>query len=586
MRPDFHRDPDDLTMGVTFAKINQAPRVYVERIDVNGNTLTQDKVVRREFRIAEGDAFNSLQVKRSTNRIKSLGYFQEKFEVEQKPGSAPDRIILEANVEEKPTGELQLSAGFSSIESFIFQASVQQRNFRGRGQTIGLSVSNYSTLFEVGRSGLHRAVSVRQERLRPRRRHLFRRDYNSFNFEQQRPQHDLPAGDHRRAASRWVVPINRVFVGLVGAHTALQLRRRDARQVQFYYTDTDGNGTLPIPTTRCSPAATCARRSSSALTSMLGRLFAGLRQPQQPLPPDARQAGQRVVFSSGFRRPRRQQARRAYIKTAFEATKYWGFGSGFIFSIRAESGFIKGWGQNGNTGDNQVLLTDRFFLGEPEMRGFGITAASAPASGAFALLSSPMLTAIRLCHDRPGKTDNYIDDALGGSTYYKGRLELEIAARQRRPRAGPAPVYLHGRRRGLRRQGAGLERRLQDPAKHAEQLHHLQTADDRRQRASQLYYNRNPASYRSERVTPSRQHDRVPGIGARRRESYPLPPRTNPALLRAILRRHAETARFGGASASTGTRRSGRCASISPRCLVKANGGNTKLITFNVGTQF
>ena len=140
VRPDYVRDKDNLTMSLTF-RIAEAPRVYVERIDVNGNTLTQDKVVRREFRLAEGDAFNSLQVKRSSNRIKSLGYFQEKFEVEQKPGSAPDRVVLEANVEEKPTGELQLSAGFSSLESFIISGSIQQRNFRGRGQTVGLSVS-------------------------------------------------------------------------------------------------------------------------------------------------------------------------------------------------------------------------------------------------------------------------------------------------------------------------------------------------------------------------------------------------------------------------------------------------------------
>src|SRR6188472_2861683 len=120
VNPDYERNREALTMDVKFV-IEEAPRVYVERIDVNGNTLTQDKIVRREFRINEGDAFNSLQVKRSSNRIKSLGYFQEKFEVEQKPGSAPDRILLEANVEEKPTGQLQLSAGFSSIESFIFQ---------------------------------------------------------------------------------------------------------------------------------------------------------------------------------------------------------------------------------------------------------------------------------------------------------------------------------------------------------------------------------------------------------------------------------------------------------------------------------
>src|SRR3546814_14668039 len=96
-------------MSVNFV-LRQAPRVYVERVDVNGNTLTQDKVVRREFRINEGDAFNSLQVKRTTARINSLGYFQENFEVNQVQGSQGDRIALEANVAEQPTGELQLSA--------------------------------------------------------------------------------------------------------------------------------------------------------------------------------------------------------------------------------------------------------------------------------------------------------------------------------------------------------------------------------------------------------------------------------------------------------------------------------------------
>src|SRR3546814_11420043 len=70
---------------------------------------SSDLVIRREFRLHEGDAFNSFQVKRSADRIKSLGYFQEKLEVEQKPGSAPDRIVLETNVEEKSTGELQRS---------------------------------------------------------------------------------------------------------------------------------------------------------------------------------------------------------------------------------------------------------------------------------------------------------------------------------------------------------------------------------------------------------------------------------------------------------------------------------------------
>jgi outer membrane protein insertion porin family len=137
-------------MAVTFV-LAEAPRVYIERVEINGNTLTQDKVIRREFRVAEGDAFNSLQVRRSTNRINSLGYFQENFEIEQKPGSTPDRIILEANVQEQPTGELSLSAGFSSLESFVLQGSVRQNNFRGRGQTVGTSLnwSRYSRSAQI-----------------------------------------------------------------------------------------------------------------------------------------------------------------------------------------------------------------------------------------------------------------------------------------------------------------------------------------------------------------------------------------------------------------------------------------------------
>ena len=131
VQPQFSRNRDSKTMDVTFL-ISEAPRVYVERVDINGNTLTQDKVIRREMRINEGDAFNSLQVARSTNRINSLGFFQENFEIEQKEGSAPDRIVLEANVE-PADGRIAASAGFSSIESFLLSASIRERNFRGRG---------------------------------------------------------------------------------------------------------------------------------------------------------------------------------------------------------------------------------------------------------------------------------------------------------------------------------------------------------------------------------------------------------------------------------------------------------------------
>src|SRR3954454_11544008 len=127
VQPDFQHDKDTKTMGVTF-RVAETPRVYVERIDINGNTLTRDRVVRREFRISEGDPFNSVQVKRSRDRIQSLGFFQDNLEIEQTQGSAADRVILGVNLEEKSTGELQVSAGYSSLERFLVNLAITQRN--------------------------------------------------------------------------------------------------------------------------------------------------------------------------------------------------------------------------------------------------------------------------------------------------------------------------------------------------------------------------------------------------------------------------------------------------------------------------
>ena len=140
VKPEFNRDREKLTMGINFHIAEAKPVLCRKDRHHRQPHQTQDKVIRREIRLSEGDAFNSFQVKRSQDRIQSLGFFQDKFEVEQKPGSAPDRTILEANVEEKATGELSLSAGYSSLERFIIQAGITQRNFRGKGQELRANV--------------------------------------------------------------------------------------------------------------------------------------------------------------------------------------------------------------------------------------------------------------------------------------------------------------------------------------------------------------------------------------------------------------------------------------------------------------
>ncbi|UTW54048.1 outer membrane protein assembly factor BamA [Kordiimonas sp. SCSIO 12610] len=139
IRPRINRNREGRTIDITF-RVLDAPRVYVERIRIHGNVTTLDKVIRREFRLQEGDAFNSALVNRSENRLNRLSFFRE-IEIEQLPGSTPDRLVLDVGVEEQATGELNLGAGFSSVQNFIFNASVRQRNLFGKGQSLGLSLN-------------------------------------------------------------------------------------------------------------------------------------------------------------------------------------------------------------------------------------------------------------------------------------------------------------------------------------------------------------------------------------------------------------------------------------------------------------
>lgn len=139
VKPKVRRDREKRTIDLTF-EMNEGPRVYVERINLRGNNRTLDRVIRREFRLAEGDAYNRILVDRSKTRIKGLGFFK-KVEINQEPGSAPDRTVLNVEVEEQSTGELSLGAGYSSTDKFIGDFSITERNLLGKGQFLRLQVS-------------------------------------------------------------------------------------------------------------------------------------------------------------------------------------------------------------------------------------------------------------------------------------------------------------------------------------------------------------------------------------------------------------------------------------------------------------
>jgi len=131
VKPRIARDRAKKIVDLVF-DITEGPRVYVERIDISGNTRTKDKVIRREFRLAEGDAFNAATVRRSRQRLQDLGYFNS-VTVQPSPGSAPDRAVLNTVVDEKATGELTLGGGFSTDAGALLNVGLRERNLIGTG---------------------------------------------------------------------------------------------------------------------------------------------------------------------------------------------------------------------------------------------------------------------------------------------------------------------------------------------------------------------------------------------------------------------------------------------------------------------
>ncbi len=139
VHPRGDRDPATRTVTIAFV-LDQGPRVYIERIDVRGNTRTRDYVIRREFEIGEGDAYNRVLIDRAERRLNNLGYFK-KVRITNEPGSTPDRVIVVVDVEDQPTGSLSLSGGYSTTDGFIADISVTETNFMGRGQYVKLAVT-------------------------------------------------------------------------------------------------------------------------------------------------------------------------------------------------------------------------------------------------------------------------------------------------------------------------------------------------------------------------------------------------------------------------------------------------------------
>jgi len=377
VNPRLKRHPETKTIDLTF-EVNEGPRVYVERINIKGNTRTLDKVIRREIRIAEGDAFNRVLVDRSRARVRSLGYFGE-VDIEEKPGSAPDRTELDVNIEERSTGSFSVGIGISSTENFIVDLSVEERNLMGRGQFLR---------FRVQASSRTRSVDVRFTQPYFLDRNLAagfslfnqRQNFRESGFIQNRVGFGLNAGfqvsEYGRGGLNYLLTRDNVTIDPdnlfnlrqitipVGADPASFLIPGAPTPTVVPSMNLAGDVVGQIVTafscdfTNTALLPPCDSRGNF-LTSLVGASlsFNKLNDPIRPTRGWRASASVGVAGLGGDVYYYQGEIQSAYYKPIF---------AGFVGSLRLRAGYIEGYG-----GDS-VRLQDRFFEGASSFRGFEI----------------------------------------------------------------------------------------------------------------------------------------------------------------------------------------------------------------------
>jgi len=325
VRPKYVPNRETKTVDVVF-NVKEGPRVYVDRIDIIGNTRTLDYVVRREMNVSEGDAYNRVLVDRSKNQIRGLGFFKD-VTVEEIPSAQPDRTSLQVRVEEQPTGELSFSAGYSSVDQLVLDLGISERNFRGRGQSVRARVS---------------AGSLRQQ--------------IDFSFTEPRfLGRDLRAGvdlySYRYNFSRQTAYDTRSIGG--GVRLGFPLTQNASMSLRY----TLRNDEVIVDDSLCAVYVTLCQQRGSNLTSLLGY---GLRIDRRNDP---------IRPTRGFYADLSQDLAGVggdvnYLRTEADGGWYHGFNKDFVLSATATAGYIEGWG-----GD-PIRINDRFYKGGNTFRGF------------------------------------------------------------------------------------------------------------------------------------------------------------------------------------------------------------------------
>ncbi|PIW25973.1 MAG: outer membrane protein assembly factor BamA [Rhodospirillales bacterium CG15_BIG_FIL_POST_REV_8_21_14_020_66_15] len=350
VRPRLDRDRDKRTIDVVF-EINEGPRVFVERINIVGNMRTKDDVIRREFRLVEGDAFNSAKLRRSRQRIQNLDFF-ETVEMEPVPGSAPDKAVINVTVTEKSTGSISIGAGFSTDQGVLGDIGLRERNLLGTGRDLALRFVLAARRSEIDLKFtepffLNRDITAGVD--------LFRisEDLQDFgSFDKKRTGFRLRAGYHitELLTQNWSYEVRSESIEDVASDASLVVQ--DAAGTNLFSTVEHGIS-YDTRDSRLTPTKGYFARLATSVSGLGGDVYS--------------------------------------VKNVATGSYNWTPTEGFLVTVGGKAGYVVAL-------SDDVLLSERFFVGGRDLRGF--------AAGGV------------------GPRDISTDDSLGGEWMYTGSLEL------------------------------------------------------------------------------------------------------------------------------------------------------------------
>jgi outer membrane protein insertion porin family len=320
--PNVKRNTDSKTIDVSF-DIKEGPEVYVERIDITGNLRTQDRVVRREFRLVEGDAFNSTKLKRSEQRINNLGFFK-KADVTNSPGSAPDKTVIRVDVQEQSTGEFQVGVGYSTTDGPLANIGIHERNLMGRGQDLRIDTTI--------------AYRTRQVDLSFTEPYFLNRD--------------LAAGFDLFALQRDNTTIAGYQELSYGGSTRMGYQFTESLRQTVSYTLRQDQITNIIP----GASVYIQQQAGSRLASIIGQVLLYDKRDNRLQPT----SGYYGSFSTDIAGAGGQVH---FLRNGLNGGFYYPIAPAWVAQVTGEAGFIKGLGE-------QVRIEDRYFIGGDNLRGF------------------------------------------------------------------------------------------------------------------------------------------------------------------------------------------------------------------------